>query len=196
MAMYQPVNSTVARLLLVVLAVALLTGWTGWFKKDKNADAIAGAQELSWENLIPTDYVPPQNPLAEMSMDELDKLFDGSEESNKQLEEINEIMSYAPIVEELDGEIVSIPGYVVPLESDNPKTIREFLLVPYMGACIHTPPPPANQLVYAKSDEKIKFEGLYKPVVITGRMSTETIVSDLAESGYRMEVMSVKPFKF
>ncbi len=192
----QPVNTRFLQLLLVVLIAGLLVGWTGWFKKDKNAEAIEGAQELSWDNLIPSDYVPPENPLAEMSMDELDKLFDGSEESNKQLEEINEIMSYAPVVEDLDGEIVSIPGYVVPLESDNPKTIREFLLVPYMGACIHTPPPPANQLVFAKSEKKIKFEGLYKPVVITGRMSTETVVSDLAESGYQMEVMDLQPFKF
>lgn len=196
MTSYRSVQAKSLQLLLVVLAVTLLTGWTGWFKKDKHADAIAGSVELSWEDLIPSDYVPPENPLAEMSMDELDKLFDGSEESNKQLEEINEIMSYAPTVDGLDGEIVSIPGYVVPLESDNPKSIREFLLVPYMGACIHTPPPPANQLVYAKSEDKIKFEGLYKPVVITGRMSTETVVSNLAESGYQMDVLKVEPFKF
>jgi hypothetical protein len=48
----------------------------------------------------------------------------------------------APVVEEFDGQLVRIPGFVVPLESDG-KTISEFLLVPYFGACVHVPPPPS-----------------------------------------------------
>jgi hypothetical protein len=48
-----------------------------------------------------------------------------------------------------DGTRVKIPGFMVPLEDDAEK-VREFLLVPYMGACIHTPPPPPNQIVLVR----------------------------------------------
>ena len=41
----------------------------------------------------------------------------------------------------LDGLTVRLPGYVLPLEITGRK-VTEFLLVPWVGACIHTPPPP------------------------------------------------------
>jgi hypothetical protein len=46
----------------------------------------------------------------------------------------------------LDGKMVRIPGFMVPLE-DNQKKVKEFLLVPSPQACIHVPPPPPNQMV-------------------------------------------------
>ncbi|MDX2180028.1 MAG: DUF3299 domain-containing protein [Bryobacteraceae bacterium] len=52
-------------------------------------------------------------------------------------------------VKAIDGKTVRVPGYIVPLDDDS-NQLTEFLLVPYMGACIHTPPPPANQMVYVK----------------------------------------------
>ncbi len=55
----------------------------------------------------------------------------------------------APAVAALDGKKVRIAGYVVPLE-DDANTLSEFLLVPYAGACVHTPPPPPNQMIYVK----------------------------------------------
>jgi hypothetical protein len=43
----------------------------------------------------------------------------------------------------LVGSSIRMPGYVLPLEFKDRKVV-EFLLVPTVGACIHTPPPPAN----------------------------------------------------
>ena len=40
----------------------------------------------------------------------------------------------------LDGKSVRIPGYVLPLEFED-TGVTAFLLVPYVGACIHAPPP-------------------------------------------------------
>lgn len=71
----------------------------------------------------------------------------------------------------LQGKDVRIPGYVLPLEFDGTK-VREFLLVPYVGACIHTPPPPANQMVYVKVPDGFESEGLYAPVWVEGTMET------------------------
>ncbi|UCH74828.1 MAG: DUF3299 domain-containing protein, partial [Rhodospirillales bacterium] len=47
----------------------------------------------------------------------------------------------------LSGQSIRMGGYLLPLEFTG-KATTEFLLVPYVGACIHTPPPPANQIVH------------------------------------------------
>lgn len=55
----------------------------------------------------------------------------------------------APVVKALDGKKVRIAGFTVTLER-NDQGVTEFLLVPYYGACIHTPPP-ANQIVHVRA---------------------------------------------
>ena len=74
---------------------------------------------------------------------------------------------------ELDGQIVRIPGYALPLEHMD-TGVKELLLVPYVGACIHVPPPPANQIVYVTLKDAYTSTNLYEPVWITGRMTIET----------------------
>jgi len=71
----------------------------------------------------------------------------------------------------LDGQLVRLPGYVLPLEFGAAKKITEFLLVPWVGACIHTPPPPPNQIVHVKLDQAIELDGMFTPVWVTGKMS-------------------------
>jgi uncharacterized protein len=70
----------------------------------------------------------------------------------------------------LDGRTVRLPGYLLPLEFSG-KLVSEFLLVPWVGACIHTPPPPPNQIVHVKTDAPVEYAGLFKPVWVTGRLS-------------------------
>jgi hypothetical protein len=53
------------------------------------------------------------------------------------------------LVEELNGKSVAIKGYLLPTEFSGDRIV-EFLLVPSDGACVHTPVPPLNQLVYVK----------------------------------------------
>lgn len=80
--------------------------------------------------------------------------------------------------EKLDGQFIRLPGYALPLEYDG-AAIQEFLLVPYVGACIHVPPPPQNQMVFVKLAEPFIITDLFTPVWITGRVKiqqTETIV--------------------
>lgn len=74
------------------------------------------------------------------------------------------------LVSTLDGVLVRLPGYVLPLEVTGRK-VTEFLLVPWVGACIHTPPPPANQIVHVKTDTAFELSGLFMPVWVTGRLS-------------------------
>ena len=76
----------------------------------------------------------------------------------------------ATLVDALDGRDVEIPGYALPLEYTGAE-ISEFLLVPYVGACIHVPPPPPNQIVYVRFAEGFESAGLFTPVLVAGRIS-------------------------
>jgi hypothetical protein len=130
--------------------------------------------ELFWEDMVPPDYQTPDTPLN----------HDGS---------MLQMGLDAPIVESLNGKLVKIPGFVVPLEGDN-ETTTEFLLVPYFGACIHVPPPPANQIVYVKFLEAVPIDNLYDAVWVTGTLSTEGWEGDLATVGYSLVGISVSPY--
>jgi len=166
------------------------------FSSKDSAESKQELAEITWDDLVPDDFVPPENPYMTMSQEEIDKLLDGSEESNAKMKRIEEEFSYAPTVAELDGMRVKIPAYITPLEYNNSSKIREFLLVPYVGACIHTPPPPANQIVYVKAEEAVEFGNMYDPIWATGVIRTETVESDLAETGYRLELESVTPYEY
>ena len=98
------------------------------------------------------------------------------------------------IVTELDGKHVRIGGYVVPLDFES-TTVKEFLLVPFVGACIHVPPPPANQIIYVKADKGFEVGGVFDPVTVTGTIKTETAFTGLADAGYSIDADSVEPRK-
>lgn len=95
------------------------------------------------------------------------------------------------VVAELDGKRVRIGGYVVPLDFDATK-IKEFLLVPFVGACIHVPPPPPNQIIYVKAGEGFEVTGQFDPVYVTGTIKTARQFTGLAATGYTMEADRVE----
>lgn len=82
---------------------------------------------------------------------------------------------------------VRIPGYVLPLEFKDRKAV-EFLLVPTVGACIHTPPPPPNQIVHVSYPEGIEVNGLFTPVWITGTMMAQSSVQKVGYSDGQADV--------
>jgi hypothetical protein len=83
------------------------------------------------------------------------------------------------IDDKMDGRLVRLAGYVLPLEFSD-SGVDEFLLVPYVGACIHVPPPPPNQIVYVRLNHTINADDLYRPVWVTGRISVEATNRDLS----------------
>lgn len=90
----------------------------------------------------------------------------------------------------LDGRRVRLSGYVVPLNFDG-GAVEEFLLVPYVGACIHVPPPPKNQIVLVKSNKPVNVNGLFQAVTVTGTMTVAGDKTELAETGYRLAASEV-----
>ena len=96
------------------------------------------------------------------------------------------------LVPELNGKSVRLGGYVVPLDFEA-TNVKEFLLVPFVGACIHVPPPPANQIVYVKVDQGFEVSDTFTPVTVTGTIKTDLAITGLADAGYTMEATSVEP---
>lgn len=89
---------------------------------------------------------------------------------------------------ELDGEKVRIPGFVVPVETDGNGKLTEFFLVPYFGACIHVPPPPANQIIYGRLKEPIPMVNIWDAFWMEGTLNIEDISNQTADAAYTMEV--------
>ncbi|SFM64223.1 DUF3299 domain-containing protein [Shimia aestuarii] len=108
----------------------------------------------------------------QMAMDGLD--VDGLFAARRAIMEQREAAASA-VNEDLVGTSVRLPGYVLPLEFKDRKVV-EFLLVPTVGACIHTPPPPANQIVHVVYPQGIEVNGLFTPVWITGAMVAQSSV--------------------
>ena len=72
-------------------------------------------------------------------------------------------------IRQLIGKSIKIPGFAVPLEGDDGfEYVKEFLLVPTFGACIHVPPPPPNQVIYVILDKPVYFEKLMYAVWVSG----------------------------
>lgn len=149
--------------------------------------------ELNWQMLIPKDF-QMENPLDDLTQDQLDQITDSSPEAQRLQELMEEARNSAPVVEDLNDKVVKLPGFVVPVEFDGSE-VSEFLLVPYFGACIHVPPPPANQIVYVKSEKGLELQGLFAAVWVTGKMKTLHQSNELAEAGYTIEAYEVTPYQ-
>lgn len=179
----------------ILVAALPVLGWWGSDNENESKNS-AEVKELGWEKLVPEGFRPAENPLASMTESEIDRLMDGSEDSNNILAEMEVQMSYAPTVPQLNGQRIKIPGYVVPLEFDGQSEMNEFLIVPYFGACIHTPPPPANQVIHANSEKTLYMENPYDPIWAIGVLKTDTKISELAEAGYQLEIEQILPYTY
>lgn len=97
------------------------------------------------------------------------------------------------IIQEMNGQAIRIPGFVVPVEFDE-ETITEFFLVPYFGACIHSPPPPPNQIIYVHAPMGLELNTLYDPFWVSGTITTSLVKNYMASAAYSMTMVSYEPY--
>ncbi|MCC5887023.1 MAG: DUF3299 domain-containing protein [Gammaproteobacteria bacterium] len=129
-------------------------------------------REVEWKELMPMGWKP--------KMPDFSSFFhDPTTPAAAQDED-------APVVEALDDTLVSIKGWLVPLEWGM-DALKEFLFVPWFGACIHVPPPPPNQIIRVTLEKGVPEREMFEPQQLTGRLRTERSESELALAGYRME---------
>lgn len=93
-----------------------------------------------------------------------------------------------------NGQVVRLSGFIVPLDFEG-TGLTAFLLVPYVGACIHVPPPPANQLVLVSTERPYESDGLFEAVTVTGMFGSASASTQLAEVGYALSADRIRPYR-
>lgn len=146
--------------------------------------------ELDWEELMPKNFTL-ESILGDL--DSPDTLDDLDPAATLYMDKLMAALASAPVVPEMGGKMVKIPGFVVPVQGDG-LNVTEFFLVPYFGACIHVPPPPSNQIIYVRFEPGTKVENLYDAIWVTGKLAIETTNHELASSGYSLEAYVIEPY--
>jgi len=100
-----------------------------------------------------------------------------------------------PVVQSLNKQKIKMAGFAVPLEG-NDNGITEFLLVPYMGACIHVPPPPANQIVYVRAEKPLPVDLIYDAFWVKGTMKVGTVSSQYTDAGYSLSGEGFEAYQY
>jgi len=142
--------------------------------------------EITWDDLLPDNYSPETIfKKYEKELELLNKLGDNSPQAIKIFKALETEFNKAPANKKLDGKKIRLAGFIAPLENQEGK-ITEFLLVPYFGACIHSPPPPVNQTVLVKADPEsaIDSEDYFAPHWIYGAIKVSAKKTALGGAGY------------
>ena len=149
-----------------IISVLLLAGLA--------SQVLAEPRELEWMELMPKDEAEAW-------------LNDSASVDHSGFSAPEPFQSFRT-VGEFDGIEARIPGFVVPIETDGEGNLKEFFLVPYFGACIHVPPPPANQIIYGRLEEPIPMVNIWDAFWMEGTLNIEDISNETAASAYTMDV--------
>ena len=141
-------------------------------------------KELTWDDLIPEGV--PYSEL--LFLDEMET--DGDSWSLPVFDE-----HARKFVTDLDGKNVKLPGFIIPLEYSG-DGVTGFILAPFVGACIHVPPPPPNQLVYVNVDDPYPGDKLFEAIWVYGKMSINKVITDVAEAGYALRADRVEIYNW
>ncbi len=184
-------TSSPRRLVIAALGVlgASVMGLTFAAEPASPKPTPGAAREITWDDLMPQDW----DPMKEIGATDPSQLKDGDPRAAALMKKMQAAFDNAPVNAAMDGAQVKIPGYIVPLEQKKAGEITEFLLVPYFGACIHTPPPPANQILHVHPAKAAKFRSM-DAVWVVGTLKTARSNSGMGVAGYRMEAQSVTAY--
>ena len=168
-----------------------------------NGDDTLVFETIEWPDLMPPEVLaillnPPEY-IAEIEDGSAeDQIGSQMKSAVNQSEEdaYQQALVSTDVNENLDGAMIRIPGFVVPLEFDEEQTISQFFLVPYFGACLHMPPPPPNQIILVNAPSGVQMSALYDPFWIEGQLSTSFQENDMATSAYAMKLKRIEPYSY
>lgn len=152
----------------------------------------SGYTEIRWDDLVPKGWDPMQG--MDKNTAGMAALNDGDPKVVAMMQKLRELWDNAPTEPQLNNTRVKLPGYLVPLE-ESAAGHTEFLLVPYFGACIHTPPPPANQIVLVLPAKPAAGFRSMDTVWVSGTLKATRSNSPMGASGYRLEAAVVERYK-
>lgn len=140
-------------------------------------------REITWQDLIPKG-VPYGQIIGPGQMDEANDTWNPEYDANAK--KVNRT---------LDGKRVKLPGYIIPFDV-SAKGVTSFMLVPYVGACIHTPPPPPNQLVFVTTDDPWPSESMWDAVWVSGQLSAKALSTTIADVGYHITANKIEVYEW
>ena len=146
--------------------------------------------EIKWDALTPKDW----DPAKEFKTLDLSRLQDNDPRAIEALSKLKNLWENAPGEPTMNGRKIRIAGFALPLENSGNK-VREFLIVPYFGACIHSPPPPANQIIHAKSSKPLSGVKMMEPIWTYGTLSLQRESTQWGVAGYRLTVEKIAPYQ-
>jgi uncharacterized protein len=146
--------------------------------------------ELEWDSLIPAGW----DPMAAFREMNIGDLQDNDPKAQEALEKMRKAWNNAPINPAYTDKKVRIPGFAIPIEESG-SGVDEFLLVPYFGACIHTPPPPANQIIHVKLSEPQPAVGAMQAYWVWGELTASKFSSELGDSAYLLKASGLQPYE-
>ncbi|MDO4903978.1 MAG: DUF3299 domain-containing protein [Lautropia sp.] len=158
---------------------------------DDEAAATTTYRPLDWAELIPPDW----EPLKDFQVLDFSSMSDSDPRAIAALKKLQSAWKHAPLNPAIEEEKIEIAGFIVPLDSSDPKTIEEMLLVPYFGACIHVPPPPANQIIHVVLEKPLKGFQMMDPVTVKGTLRPSRSDTPYGSSGYRLTARQVSAYE-
>lgn len=159
-------------------ALALLAGAT----LSPTAALADNVIDLDWDDLRPENETAVPRALRSLMVDHSGPVLSSQQPAS------------TGVRPEWNGQIVRLPGFIVPIDHVG-TSVTAFILVPFAGACVHVPPPPANQLVFVTTEKPYESKGLYAPVHVTGMFGISAMSTQLAQIGYALSADKIEPYR-
>lgn len=93
--------------------------------------------------------------------------------------------------QDLDGQNIVIPGYVIPVLDAGSETSATGYLVPERGMCSHMPAPDPNQMIRYKLATDWQADSIYEPVQLKGTLSIRPTRQEITLLDGQIEMIAV-----
>ncbi len=182
----------------MALTFVLLHSW-----QSAQAQEATEYRVVEWVELIPDEdlaalLLPPQWLLEIDDGSSLDDpaLFGSREQESDADKRYRQALQSTAVRGELADQKVRIPGFIVPLTYDGQQRVIEFFLVPYMGACLHLPPPPPNQIIHVDYEMGLALDSLWEPYWVEGVLEIKTVSHFLGEAAYAINARKLELYEY
>jgi hypothetical protein len=149
-------------------------------------------KEIEWDELMPEGW--KKKVILELTrMRRYGSLMDGDPRADEAYAKLKKVWDAAPPTKTYLGKKIRIPGYAVPLDAERMQS-SDFLLVPYFGACVHSPPPPANQIIMVKPPMGSRVRTM-DAIWVNGTLLEGKTNSDAGTSTYILNADKITPYR-
>ena len=153
-------------------------------------------QSLSWETLLPPNdqaAIERYQTIEPQSVQDITSQILRSIQASNDDSYQRALMS-TDTVSGLENKRTSISGFIVPIDFYQDQSIRSLFLVPYFGACLHFPPPPPNQMIFAQLERGFKEIDIMQSYTLEGYIDLGLFEDPMGTSAYTFTVGSIAIF--